>query len=290
MKIIRLFTNFLAVLLCFFFIQSVSAKTPVWKITKGDNYLYIGGTIHLLGYNDYPLPATFEKIYKDSKMLVFETDIKKAQDPVIQEKLRSVMLYSNGSKLKDHIKPATFKKLEDYLKTMDLPIEIFEDFKPSMVSMMLSIMELRRLGINGAGVDSFYNSKASGDHKKTGKLETIEQQIKFMAKMGEGDPDEFILYTLREIKNLSTTFKDMKQAWRIGDMDKMAEIGIKPLKEFPETYQMILVDRNKAWIPQIEKMIKTKEVEMILVGALHLAGKDSVLKQLKDLGYKVEQY
>ena len=61
-------------------------------------------------------------------------------------------------------------------------------------------------------------------------------------------------------------------------------------KDFPDTYQNFIVKRNKAWVPQIEAMIKAKEIEMILVGVLHLAGEDSVLNQLKALGYKIEQF
>ena len=269
---------------------SVNADSPLWKITKGDDYLYIGGTIHLLGYDDYPLPAAFEEVYKKSKMLVFETDMSKAQDPKFQARMQATMQYSDGSKLKQHLKPETYEALEKYLLTIGIPIVTFEDYKPSMVSITLSIMELQRLGVNGAGVDVYYNTKATDDHKTVGKLETLEQQLKFIEKMGEGDPDEFILYTLDEIGKMATTFNGMKKAWRNGDMAKLAEIGIIPLKNFPETYQMILVDRNKAWVPQIEAMLKTKEIEMVLVGALHLAGEDSVLNYLKALGYKVEQF
>jgi uncharacterized protein YbaP (TraB family) len=36
-------------------------------------------------------------------------------------------------------------------------------------------------------------------------------------------------------------------------------------------------------------MLETKEIEMVLVGALHLAGSDSVLNQLKADGFTIEQ-
>ena len=286
-KILSLFIN---IGIYFGLMLVAHAESPVWKVSKDGNHLYIGGTIHLLGYNDYPLPNAFEEVYKNSQKLVFETDISKTQDLEFQTKLQAAMKYNDGSKLKDHLKPETYRILEDYLKTLKIPIDAFEDFKPGMVSMTLSVMELHRLGINGAGVDLFYNSKAVEDHKSLGKLETAEQQLSFLKQMGAGDPDEFILYTLREMKTLASTFNTMKEAWRKGDMDKMTEIGIDPLKEFPETYQMILVERNKAWVPQIEAMLKTKEIEMILVGSLHLAGEDSVLNLLKGLGYKVELF
>jgi len=264
------------------------AESPLWKVSKGNDHLYIGGTVHVLGYRDYPLPKEFDEVYKQSEMLVFETDINEMQSPKNQALMASKMIYQDGSKLEQHLKSSTYKALEQYLKPLGIPVITFEDYRPGMVSIMLTMMELRRLGIMGAGVDQFYNNKAVNDKKNIGKLETIEEQISFLEKMGEGDPDEFILYTLREMKNMEEMFKSLKQAWRIGDNRKLAELALDPLKEFPETYQMLVVKRNKAWVPQIEAMLKTKEIEMVLVGALHLVGEESVLKQLEALGYKIK--
>lgn len=271
-------------------VLSSHAESPIWQVSKGNDFLYIGGTVHVLSNSDYPLPPAFEEAYNNSKSIILEADLKRMKSPKVQALVASSMKYSDGSTLEQHLKPETYQALAEYLEPLGIPIVTFEDFKPSLVSMMLTMMELKNLGISGAGVDMFYNSKAEQDEKTIGKLETVEQQISFLAKMGEGDPDEFILYTIRDIKKLSETFATLKQAWRKGDTDKLAEIAITPLKEFPDIYQMLIVERNKAWVPQIEAMLKTKEVEMILVGALHLAGDDSVLKQLESLGYTIEQF
>lgn len=271
------------------FTASVFAKGPVWKISKGDDHLFIGGTVHVLSYNDYPLPAVFEKTYSKSEQLVFETDITNMQSPAIQKKMMRQMTYQDGTTLKDHIKPETYQKLEKYLSKTGIPIETLTDFKPGMVAMMVTVMELQKIGVTSVGVDQFYNAKAVKDSKTIGQLETIDQQIELLASMGKEDPDEFIIYTLSEMKQLPTMFKDLKDAWKNGDNKKMAELAIEPLKEFPDTYQSLVVKRNKAWVPQIEAMLKTKEIEMVLVGALHLAGDESVLNLLKALGYKIEQ-
>jgi uncharacterized protein YbaP (TraB family) len=60
--------------------------------------------------------------------------------------------------------------------------------------------------------------------------------------------------------------------------------------EFPTLNQSLLVNRNNAWIPKIKAMLITPERELILVGALHLAGEEGVLAQLKKQGYVVEKY
>jgi uncharacterized protein YbaP (TraB family) len=61
-------------------------------------------------------------------------------------------------------------------------------------------------------------------------------------------------------------------------------------KDYPELYQQVLVERNNNWLPQIEAFLKTPETELILVGALHLAGNDGLLAQLRQRGYKVESF
>ncbi len=268
-----------------------SAKSSLWKVSKGDDHLFIGGTVHMLSKSDFPLPPEFEDIYKQSEQLIFETDMKKLQDPAIQIKMMQTMTYQDGSILKDHLKPETYKALEDYASTAGIPMLMINNFKPGMAATMLTMLELKKLGVDSEGVDAFYNNKASNDNKTLGKLETVDSQIKFLASLGENDPDGFIMYTLRDMKKLPQIFGDMKTAWKTGDIQKLKDIGIAPIKsEFPDIYQNLIVKRNNAWIPQIEAMMKTKEIEMILVGALHLAGDDSVLAQLKNLGYTIEQY
>ncbi|MCF6189897.1 MAG: TraB/GumN family protein [Cocleimonas sp.] len=268
-----------------------AAKSPLWKVSKGDDHLFIGGTIHMLSKSDFPLPPEFEKIYKQSEQLVFETDMKKLKDPATQMKMVKSISYQDGSTLKDHLKPETYKALEEYASKSGIPMMMVNNFKPGMAATMLTVFELKKLGVDSEGVDAFYNNKATQDNKTLGKLETVEAQINFLANLGKKNPDEFIMYTLRDMKKLPQVFSDMKAAWKTGNIQKLKEIGITPIKtEFPDIYQNLIVKRNNAWIPQIEIMMKTKEVEMILVGALHLAGDDSVLAQLKKLGYTIEQY
>ena len=59
------------------FVHNAIAESPVWKVTNGEEHLYLGGTIHLLGQSDYPLPAGFEHAYRAAEKIVFETDIQK---------------------------------------------------------------------------------------------------------------------------------------------------------------------------------------------------------------------
>lgn len=285
-------TKILGLLICMFALSvlSVSADSPVWKIVKGDNQLYIGGTIHVLTPSDYPLPDTFEMAYNEAAILVFETDLQKLKTPEFQQLLMGRVVYSDGRSLKTELSDATYQALEAHCASRGLPLDNLVSFKPGMVAITMTIIELQRLGLIGTGVDEFFNSRAINDHKELGQLETMHEQLEFMATMGEGREDELITRTLRDIRELPTMLQAIKDAWRSGDNRKLKEVALTPFKkDFPNVYNNIIVKRNDAWMEKIEEMLETQDVELVLVGALHLVGDDGLLEKLAARGYKIQQ-
>jgi uncharacterized protein YbaP (TraB family) len=82
----------------------------------------------------------------------------------------------------------------------------------------------------------------------------------------------------------------MLQAWRVGNMQKMAEVGIADMATtYPDIYNTLLVERNSRWVPQIEAMFADEDTEFVLVGTLHMAGEHSILAMLADTGYIIKQ-
>jgi uncharacterized protein YbaP (TraB family) len=54
-------------------------------------------------------------------------------------------------------------------------------------------------------------------------------------------------------------------------------------------YQRLLVERNRAWMPQIEALFKRPKPSFVVVGAAHLIGSDGLLQLLRARGYTVDQ-
>ena len=76
------------------------AASSVWQVSKGENSVFIGGTIHVLSDADYPLPAAFEHAYSKSPILVFEADMAKMKTPAFQAAMLRAVSYSDGASLK----------------------------------------------------------------------------------------------------------------------------------------------------------------------------------------------
>lgn len=281
----------LHLLICLLILSSFTeAKAPVWKISKGSSSIYIGGTIHVLGQQDYPLPKAFDQAYKAASILVFETDMQKMQSPETQMAMITSTQYPPGTTISDKVSPQTRQKLTAYLDKKKIPFNQLAPFKPGMLMVSLTLLELQAIGMAGAGVDAFYSQKAISDKKQGVYLETLEEQINLIANLGEGREDELVRYTLEDLTKLPETMSQIKHHWRNGENKALNDLANKPMEEsLPEMYAALLKDRNIAWIPQLEKFLSTSDTEFVLVGALHLAGKDGVIRLLEKKGYSITQ-
>jgi len=277
----------------FFFLiitQPALASSPVWLVESARNHLFLAGTIHVLRASDHPLPTAFETAYKQSQILTFETDIGETKTPAFQQQVIKAVTLNQNQSLQDLLSPQTQKELNAYFLKNNMNLNQFSRFKPSMIAMTLTLIELRKLGAGSHGVDQYYFDKAKNDQKKILALETLQQQINFLAHMGEGQEDLMIQQTLKDIDSLSSQFPQMISSWRKGDRKQLETLFVEPMqKEFDAVYQQLLVQRNAAWMPQIINYLKTPETEMVLVGAAHLVGSDGLITQLKQAGYKITQ-
>lgn len=262
---------------------------PVFKVTKGEDSVYIAGTFHLLTEGDYPLPAAFEEAYERADEIYFETDIKALETPEFQRKSLNILLYQNGSTLKSGLNEATYARFVEYAKSRNIDPMQLNSLNPTGVMLTITIMEYQARGFVAQGVDKFYFDKAQVDNKAIGWFETPDQQLAIIDGFDDEDPNALINYTLDEIKNFDSIVKALHESWRSGDMATLTKLGIDSFDGYPEVYDVVIAQRNNSWMEKIEAMFGDEGTELVLVGALHLPGADGVLTQLTNKGYTVEK-
>lgn len=278
----------LTILICIS--QLVSANTSVWVAHKDGATVYFGGTIHVLRNQDYPLPAEFEYAFEQADILTFETDIARLSEPKMQGYFIQALSYQDDRTIKSTVTPDTFEKLNTYLTNSGMSINFFRKAKPGFLMSVLTIAELQKIGVTQKGIDAYFESKAKNKKLPIQYFETPEEQVAFLAELGEGKEDEFYVALLADIKETQNQFMQMLYHWRNGEteaLDKMINLEMK--KKMPEMHDSLLVKRNNQWLPTIESYFKTPEVEYVLVGAAHLIGEDGIIEQLKRKGYQVSQ-
>ncbi|TYK66998.1 TraB/GumN family protein [Colwellia echini] len=268
---------------------NVWAKSSVWKVSKGNNYIYIGGTVHILPLAEFPLPEEFEQAYKDSDSIVLEAKLPDESDFAAQIQMMQQMSYSNGKNISDYISKNTYQQLNQYVASLGADLKMLQQFKPGFLVTMLTVLEVQRAGLAGEGVDNFYSKQAMKDGKAIAYFETAEFQMNMIANMGIGNENKFIESNLKQMKDFKNLFTGLIAAWRSGNAQQLNKLAIKPMEDDPKTLKLMLTDRNKNWVQDINTMFTDKDREFVLVGVAHLVGNNSVLSLLKAQGYRVEQ-
>jgi uncharacterized protein YbaP (TraB family) len=272
------------------FAAGLFAESSVWKVTKGDSVVYLGGTCHLLRPADFPLPKEFDAAYAAADALYFETDLARLNEPAIQRQLLTRGMFADGEgSLEQALDPEAWKALQDYCAQSGLPLEQLQSFRPWLLVVMISIGELQKAGVTQEGVDAYYFKRASSDRKTCGALEEVEQHLRYVTTMGVGHESDLVKNTLTELAALPAIFETLVGAWRTGDIAKVDELMMREIREkYPALYQQLVVDRNRLWVPRVEEMLRTPQTEFVLVGFLHLAGETGLVAALRQRGYQVE--
>ena len=280
------------VFVCLFLLSFSQAKadTSVWSVRSGDNVIYLGGTVHLLRPADYPLPGEFEEAYQASSELYFETDIASMSDLSVQAQMLQQLTYGDDKSLSSILSDEAYAALSIYTATAGLPIAMLNKFKPGLLISTLQILVFQSMGFTPQGVDAFFHTRAVGDGKAEGQLETVQEQIGFIAAMGEGNESEFILLSLKDLAETGDVMEDMIGAWRSGDAEGLSELFVEDMKvEAPALYDTLLLQRNLKWVPQIDSMLQDADTEFVLVGAAHIVGENGLLDLLSQKGYEINQ-
>ena len=202
-------SNFLLTFIALMLSNNVSADTSVWEVKYDSNTVYLGGTVHLLRPSDYPLPEEYERAYQASSKIYLETDLSSMNELSVQTKMLEQLTYQNARSLKTVLNEEAYTALSDYMVEIGMPLMMMENFKPGMVISTLQVMEFQRNGFTPQGVDVYFNNRAIEDAKTLGHLESIQEQIGFLASMGEGNESEFILLSIRDLEETTEIMNDM---------------------------------------------------------------------------------
>jgi uncharacterized protein YbaP (TraB family) len=291
----KIIVSYIVILsLCFFSCASFPASnqqgSSVWQISKGGGSLFLGGSIHILRGKDFPLPKAFDRAFKQSAMLVLEADIEQMADENVVQYLLAQMLLPGDETLESILDADAYEILKTKCEEYGLPMENIAKFKPSMVMTMLTVLEMQKSGFAQQGVDAYYLQKAKKAKKPLGFLETVEEQIDLLVSMGDGYESDFVKYSLSDMDSTENMLDSLVSEWKTGGASITESSILEMQEQWPAIYKALLLDRNAAWLPQINQYLDEGTTALVIVGLAHLRGPDGLLRQLENSGCIVKQY
>jgi uncharacterized protein YbaP (TraB family) len=163
-------------------------------------------------------------------------------------------------------------------------------FRPWFASLLMVATEYQVLGAApDLGVDQHFEERAMKDGKAGRGLETVEQQLALFAGMTAEQEEEVLEQTLAEMASVEAEYENMIRAWRTGDLEALQALLFREAERYPDLMETFLNARNRAWVPELEQVLKRGGRAMVLVGAGHLGGEQGVINLLRGKGYAVRQ-
>ena len=281
----------------FVFAPAAAQQAPVqvdspalWKIAGAKSNVYLFGSFHLLPPDVNWKTAAVESALNEAAVVVFETDLVAAQRPqTMQALVATYGVLAPGETLASVMPENTYAAFERTASELLLPPAALELFRPWFAALLLSVQFIVSQGLDPSrGVDQQILAWAQAHGKALGALESNEAQIRVFADLTRAQEIELVEVTVRQIREMPQRLGELLTAYRSGNIAALEKTLNQGIDDFPVLRRRMINDRHDRWLPQIERMIADGRTHMIVVGAAHLAGPDSVVAMLRRKGVKIE--
>lgn len=262
----------------------------LWSLKGKTNTVYLLGSVHFLKASER-LPGVVDDAYKDAEKLVMEIDMDDLDPLAMQQLTLDLGLLPEGKTLESELGTAAWQKLSGQAREIGLEPSLLNRFQPWLAAMTLVQLQLMKLGLDpNSGVEQRLTARATADGKEITGLETLPQQLGMLAGLSPGQQRDFLMYSVEDTERAGQEIDTLLAAWRTGDTQSLARLLAEGFDKYPELYRPLTVDRNRQWLANIEALLDDHDDYLVVVGALHLVGKNSVIDLLERDGHKVVQH
>ena len=263
---------------------------PLWQLDGAENRVYLLGSVHLLREQDYPIPETIYSAYADAETIVMELDLDDLDPVATQALVNRLGSIQDGGTLGELLGDRDWQRARRLADDIGISLEALMQTEPWLAAISVEQMMLNRIGFDPAfGIEAHLLGKASTDGKEIVGLEDMAQQLGFLDSLSLPAQRDLLLQTLDEATGIEAMMDQLIDAWRRGDVAFLKSRMLADMQQYPELYDALVVGRNRDWARQIEDLLDDEDDYLIVVGALHLVGEDSVLALLSRKGHAAKQ-
>lgn len=269
-----------------------TVKAPfMWHIKTAKTNLYLAGSIHALNKNYYPFSPAYINAFDTSDQLVVEintTDL----DPIASRRyIKTLTWLEQGKSLNNKLSQEDIKKLIPFAKRRGMTIQTLLTLKPWILLEMITQHQLAQTNFQAAlGVDQFFIQRALDKNKNILELETLEEQINAINGAPESAQIAAISLALSQLDQGQEQLIQLANFWQSGNEKGLYQYSQKDIVEQPKIAPLmtqLLDKRNKTMAAKIATYLEKGGRYFVMVGALHLAGPNSVQSDLNKRGYKL---
>ncbi len=255
----------------------------LWEISgnnlKRPSYLF--GTIHLFCTGDFTAGDSLKSRLLASEKLVLELDM---TDPELIPALMQSMMMKDGTTLRALLSGHEYGKIERFFAdSVGFNITAFSNSKPFLLT---SLLFSHILQCSPQSMEEQLTSLAGENGIAVAGLETAQEQAALFDLIPYRTQAEMVLRTIDSMHVAREEFSGLLDLYRSQDIQKIYEYVSKSQFDFNGFENILLTDRNRRWVSQIEKFLPETS-SFIAVGAAHLGGEEGLVELLRNKGYKL---
>jgi uncharacterized protein YbaP (TraB family) len=273
-------------------LQATAAADPaVWRVTgeRGSEVTLLG-SMHVLRPTDYPLPAAVDELIERADVIVMELDLDDIDAATQQRVILGTAMLPQGTVLANVVDADVYRLVQQTSAQLGVDLKLLERFEPWFLAVTLLDQGMRKFGYQAErGIEQHVLGEAQRTRKEIVGLETLEFQIGIFDSLPPSQQQAMLEQTLAELDEAETALSAMVAAWRDGELESLSAELLDDFDEFPGLYDTLVTKRNAAWVPKLEGMLTDGQRHLVVVGALHLVGRNNVISMLGARGHDVER-
>ncbi len=268
-------------------------NTLLWKIDgkglKAPSYLF--GTIHLICQEDVVISRATRRAFAATRQLAMEIDMGNAGETNMLDMLDKGAMMRGDTTLEMLLDTADMGLITSFFQdSLGMPfMPPMNRIKPMFLSTMLLQGEQ---DCEQTSYEEEFVALARRQKKPTLGIETAEQQLALFDYLSYKEQAAMLVSDLKSSMTpmaASSSAPDMtlQSVTELYKQGKITELLETLRSEEAGAFEDVLLNnRNRAWIPIIEAMIQ-KKATFIAVGAGHLAGEQGIVHLLRKQGYRL---
>ena len=269
---------------------SATPRPALWRVSDADTIIYLFGTIHLLPPNYVWRTPAIDQALVRSDGLIVETMIDESNPQALVAELARVGLRDGLPPILDRVPAGRRAALSAAIAKSGLPPALFDRMETWAAAFSLLGVQFQSLGINGGdGVETTLRKAFAAASKPIGQLETNSQQLSFFDQLSESAQRVLLEGAVDEPAGARAQFDLMLKAWARGDVDAIAKSFNEDMGSSPELLDVLLARRNAQWAGWVQQRLGQPGTVMVAVGAGHLAGDQSLQRELARKGLRTER-
>jgi len=268
----------------------------LFKLEQGGSTAWLFGTIHVGAPDFFPLEPRLMAALDKSTALALEVDPAGDQASIAQAVAEHGFYKPGQGPALAAIGPSYRPRLQKLLRQYSIPSSVVAPMKPWMVASLLTVAEFAAQGYQSElSVDAWLSRQARRKKIRVVELESAQAQMSLFDRMTAEEQVRFLEEGIDAIedKEQATQARDITQAWRNADQDKLEALAKKAAED--ETFsgrfikKVLLDERNPGLADGIVKLMAREKHSVAAIGILHLVGSGSVPELLRQRGVKVER-